>query len=475
MATLEISSRQQMSGPSPTGWAGLEAGDLLRNARWFTCIRWGVVLTMGLFAFLERLWPGLLPSVGVRSPFPHLIPIALALAASNLFYILQLHRYSETTPRRCLFRNLWIQILFDLAAVTVLVHLAGSTTTSVSLAYLFHIVLACVFFAPPYSLLVTLLSAFLFLTIVTLEQTGTLATHSILISVSAPAQGSPASLLYAFSSILFWMAVWCLMAFIAQTLRRRDRQLAEANQQLVEADERSNQQVLRTTHDLKAPFSGIESNILLLNTLYRDQLPEPGQELIEEIRTRSMALRERIRDILMLGAIKSQDQAGKANIKQVDIPALVAETLKDVENRIQQRNISIHVVGDAGTVYASPTHLKTALINLVCSVLLDTQDGGTVPIGILRDTDGTVTVSISDHGIGIREDALPHIFDEYYRTGEAATFNAMSTGLGLAIVKRIAQNNGLTIRVDSQVDKGTTFDVIIPLRTMAAADAYTGD
>ena len=74
---------------------------------------------------------------------------------------------------------------------------------------------------------------------------------------------------------------------------------------------------------------------------------------------------------------------------------------------------------------------------------------------------GNIHVRVRDHGIGIREDALPHIFDEYFRTNEAARFNRLSTGLGLAIVKVIAQNFALGIRVNSELGKGTEFEVIM--------------
>ena len=62
-----------------------------------------------------------------------------------------------------------------------------------------------------------------------------------------------------------------------------------------------------------------------------------------------------------------------------------------------------------------------------------------------------------DDGIGIREEILPRIFDEYFRSKQAVQHNPMCTGLGLAIVKHIAQTHNIGLEVDSQIDKGTTF------------------
>jgi signal transduction histidine kinase len=79
-----------------------------------------------------------------------------------------------------------------------------------------------------------------------------------------------------------------------------------------------------------------------------------------------------------------------------------------------------------------------------------------------REEADEVRVLVADHGIGIREEVLPRIFDEFFRTKEGARFNRMSTGLGLAIVKEIARRYGLRIRVTSELGKGTTFEVAIP-------------
>lgn len=105
--------------------------------------------------------------------------------------------------------------------------------------------------------------------------------------------------------------------------------------------------------------------------------------------------------------------------------------------------------------------LTALFTNLVSNAVLYSPEGGVVEIGAREEAD-EVRVTVRDHGIGIREDALPHIFDDFYRTNEGARFNRMSTGLGLAIVKEIAGHFGLRITVTSEQGKGTTFDVALP-------------
>jgi signal transduction histidine kinase len=69
-------------------------------------------------------------------------------------------------------------------------------------------------------------------------------------------------------------------------------------------------------------------------------------------------------------------------------------------------------------------------------------------------------VSIADHGIGISDKDLPHIFDEYFYAPRAALHNRKSSGIGLSIVKTVAENNKLHIKVDSEPNRGTTFHII---------------
>lgn len=112
--------------------------------------------------------------------------------------------------------------------------------------------------------------------------------------------------------------------------------------------------------------------------------------------------------------------------------------------------------------------LRILFLNLVSNAICYSYESGSVNIAARQETDG-VHLSISDHGIGIKAEALPRIFDEYFRTREAAEFNKLSTGLGLAIVKQIAISLNLRIKVNSIEKEGTTFEVIIPVRDTSSA------
>ena len=220
--------------------------------------------------------------------------------------------------------------------------------------------------------------------------------------------------------------------------------------------------MLRTTHGLKAPFSGIESNIQVLRFQYWDEIPESVRTIINRIEVRAQTLSERIKQVLVLGDLKSQPTREDRSVP-VDLQSVIHAVVEDLAEKTKDRRIALDVRISPATVLGNMEELIILFSNLVANAIFYSHEGGRVEVSARQDADD-VHVSVSDHGIGIRDEALPHIFDEYFRTEEAARFNKLSTGLGLAIVKETVRNLGLRIKVASELGKGTTFEVRVPKR-----------
>jgi signal transduction histidine kinase len=240
----------------------------------------------------------------------------------------------------------------------------------------------------------------------------------------------------------------------------RDNRLELANQQLRRADEEKNKLVLRTTHDLKAPFSGIESNIQVLRLQCGDELSEKAKEILERIERRSHALAGRIRDILLLGQIRAADAALPA-METVKVDRIIEGVVSELADEARSRNITIRMDLAPVEIPGNVSHYAILFLNLISNAVTYSHDGGTVSISMFNK-DRDTHVVVADQGIGIDEEALPNIFDEYYRTADAASYNPKSTGLGLSIVQEIARKANLDITVTSTKGKGTEFDVSIP-------------
>jgi len=442
------------------GSAGMGADLLLHDARWFTRIRWAVVLALTGIGLLGVFWPSAwTEGFGVLLPpccWPFVLAAILAcLNVVNLVWISSLRQsVSDATVRS----NLWFQIVSDLVVLTALVYFAGPVDTPIAFAYLFHIVLACIFIGRRDSFLVTLLSALLLLVAIVFVQVELLPRRSILIA------GGPTGMAifvqYSFT-IFVWFVVWYLASSISDMVRRRDHELATANARLRQADEDKNRQMLRVTHDLKAPFSSIENFVQVLKRVHWDLLPEGAQSIISKIEARAGTLRARIGEILTLGSLRSGHVSGKS-----DIPTVLRELLIDVVEELKelasQREVTVALDAEELSVHSDPRQLKILFMNLVANAITYSKEGGSVEV-ILRGGKHVV-VEVRDHGIGIREDALPHVFEDFYRSKEAAVFNPKSTGLGLATVRQVAENLGISIEIESEEGVGTAFHLRIPVR-----------
>lgn len=447
--------------PQPPWASGLTDIVLLHNARWFIQIRWIAVTFLAVLGasgvlldpqFLLRM--GFLPQ-GIW-------PLCMAgiLALLNLGCIWWVRNLTPRATRLGVTANIWFQIASDLVFLTVLIYLIGTTNTVISLTYLFHITLACIFFGRWDSFIVTLLSATLFLTTVTAECVGLVPYATILASWPGGAPEALSTITFCVPSVFAWLIVWYLVSSLSETVRQQHHDLDNANKLLIRADEEMNLQMLRVTHDLKAPFSGIESNIQIMKQLHWADVPVAVQQIIGRIDVRSAALRDRIGDILTLGNLRSA-KTEKHGTEPVNLHELLNAVLLDIRDLALQKTVTVNLPPGEVSVFSDKDKLTILFSNLISNAIVYSRDGGTVEVRIDKEAAG-VRVSIEDHGIGISEQALPHIFEDFYRSQEASAFNQASTGLGLSIVRQIADKLRITIEVKSEKDKGSMFQVVFP-------------
>jgi signal transduction histidine kinase len=126
----------------------------------------------------------------------------------------------------------------------------------------------------------------------------------------------------------------------------------------------------------------------------------------------------------------------------------------------RQLEFRIEIAPEVGTIYADPTRLKQVLFNLISNAVKFTAEGS-VTLAIERNEKGVV-VSVSDTGIGIKEEDLPVVFEEFRQIDGSLTRTAGGTGLGLPISKSLVELHGGEIWVESQIGEGTTFFFTIP-------------
>jgi len=468
MSTIELDPAQtEPELQEPAGTTELGRAVLVTNARWFVRIRWFIVALLALLGLAQLAVPQATWALMITLPAYRLLALAGLLAAANLGFQVQASRLRDDSPGRAIEVNLWLQIGTDLAVITLLVRLIGSTSTLIAFAYLFHISLACILFPPRRSFLVTLLAMVLYLGCVLLESLLSLPVKSILTIPDCSCEQVPyGRVLFAGSATMIWLVMWYLVSRLAEAIRLRDHRLDEANRRILKADQEQNRQVLRTTHDLKVPFSGIETSIQRLRVEHWESLSEPVQMIIERIERRSESLRKRVADILLLGELRSKSAHHDDTMGPVDLREIMEEVTELVDRQLTDlgKGVTLEVEVPDIQVYGDRKQFGVLISNLVSNAISYSREGGRVVVSAVRERNGT-RLSVSDSGIGIRRDALDDIFEDYFRTKEAIEYNKMSTGLGLSIVKEVSRRFGLKLSVSSEEGVGTIFEVVFPAQT----------
>jgi signal transduction histidine kinase len=281
---------------------------------------------------------------------------------------------------------------------------------------------------------------------------------------------APGSVINVVSAVGIWTVVWYMASSLAAMVRERDARLAATNRRLVLAQEEKTRHLLRTTHELKAPFAAIQANAQLLLGGYVGEVSPEAREVVERISTRAKRLAHEIQQMLQLANLRSAEKKeGTPSVFGLD--ELAAKCCSDLEPAARQRGVRVQTALEPVSLFLSRDHVEAVLRNLISNAVAYSREGGEVRVECGVASGGVPFARVVDGGIGIPPEKLPHVFDEYYRTDEAARHNKESTGLGLTIVRHIARSLGIRVRVESAPGAGTTFELAFPDAARRRADA----
>jgi signal transduction histidine kinase len=263
------------------------------------------------------------------------------------------------------------------------------------------------------------------------------------------------------SALSIFFVVWYLASRLSGMVRGRDRELAEANRRLTIAQTEKMRHMLRTTHELKAPFAAIAANTQLLLKGSYGPLPEEAADVARRIATRCRRLAHEIQQMLQLANLQSGDE--HPTPEDLDLAEIVRWAIARVGATAQERRVTIEEELAPARVVAVEDHIKMLVTNIISNSVVYSHEGGTVRVRCgVAPPEGPIIV-VADEGIGIPKEKLPRIFDDYYRTEEAVRHNKDSTGLGLAIARRVALAHGIRVQVESAPAGGTRFTLRFPV------------
>ncbi len=255
--------------------------------------------------------------------------------------------------------------------------------------------------------------------------------------------------------------------FIAAVSAALDRarlmeKLHDANQHLKEADEHKSTFLASMSHELRTPLNAILGFAELLIDSKDGQFPAATQKrFLEQIHTSGKHLLGLINDVLDLSKV----EAGQMELRRqpIVVSSVVDHVLGTVEPLAATKRIQLEAeTTDAGEIVADGGKLKQMLLNLVSNAIKFTPEEGKVRVRARRLA-SAIELAVSDTGLGVAKEDQARIFEAFQQIDSGPGRHQPGTGLGLTLTRRFAHLHGGEVRIESEVGKGSTFIVTLPI------------
>jgi signal transduction histidine kinase len=213
------------------------------------------------------------------------------------------------------------------------------------------------------------------------------------------------------------------------------------------------------SHELRTPLTAIRGQleVALFTATTSEQYREAIVNALQDVENLSSI----VRALLLL----SQAESGQLALQKtrLDLVQLASDTVEQFQIPAEAASITLTTDLPANCfIVADSTQIERMLSNLLSNALKYTPEGGRVAVS-LRSERGWARLVVEDSGIGIPAENLPHIFDRFYRVRNPQTNSVQGLGLGLSFVSWIVEAHGGKIEVNSEVGRGSSFTVSLPL------------
>ncbi len=243
--------------------------------------------------------------------------------------------------------------------------------------------------------------------------------------------------------------------------KRAARELERLHQEALEANRAKGDFLTAMSHELRTPLNAIGGYTQLLEMGLRGPITEEQRIDLRRIERSQKHLLGLINDVLNFAKLG----AGKMEYRVADVPMreLIEAVTDMVASQIEAKGLrfNTHSCADNLTVRADGDRLRQVVINLVGNAIKFTPAGGEISVRCDR-RDSLVTIAVHDSGVGIAADKLASIFEPFIQVGRKFSSKSEGVGLGLTISREFARGMGGDLRVESEVDVGSTFTITLP-------------
>lgn len=218
-------------------------------------------------------------------------------------------------------------------------------------------------------------------------------------------------------------------------------------------------------HELRTPLASLGTATYLL--LRPEISQQQHDQIVHNIHAETVRLNMLASSFLDLARLES----GRVQFRlsPFHLADLLSECCEVMKTKAADDHIKIiqNVAESLPPLYADRDKIKQVVLNLLSNAIKYNRPYGSVTLSACTNDEGRFVLTVQDTGIGIPEEALPHLFEKFYRVRETEG-KVSGTGLGLSICQKIVQGHGGTIHVHSKLGAGTTFTVTLPKHQSAA-------
>lgn len=247
-------------------------------------------------------------------------------------------------------------------------------------------------------------------------------------------------------------------------LSRANEKLSQANQRLEELSQAKSEFVSIVSHELRAPLTSITGFVNLILDGETGETNDTQKEFLQIINQNSQRLITLITDLLNLSRIEA-GRFKEIKTEPIELDKLVKETVLNFRTETEKKGLNLRVDlprQPLALVKADRNQIIQVITNLMSNAIKYTPKGGQIVTEVTR-VPGYLRTMVSDTGLGISKENLPHMFEKFYRTDNPKVRELTGTGLGLTITKSIVEIHGGKIWVESELGKGSNFYFTLPV------------
>ena len=214
-----------------------------------------------------------------------------------------------------------------------------------------------------------------------------------------------------------------------------------------------------TAHDFKTPIMVLMTTLYLLN---EEPHTEKQEQIIRKLQRQVARLASLTENMFHMSALEIHDGY---HFHPTDVVDLAEQIVQEFAPIAEAKHQTIDNVYTEESIVADidPFFMRRAISNVISNAIMYSPEDGRILLYTYRH-DAHVVFEVKDSGIGIGEKDLPHIFDRFYRADASRNTKTGGGGLGLSIVKKIVQDHSGYVEVDSELTRGSTFRIVVPVR-----------